>query len=250
MRQTVIVAKATVKLGRKSDCDICLRLEPIHLPANRDQTLRISSAHLHCRYLGNCVELLDTGSSNGTMLDGRKLAPGESAVVAGTMNASLAGVMSLSFKAVPRRGGPADTNGVFSSAFSNQDTPQWLQAHLIGNEKPGMCDFLHIKRLNNMSEWEYVVLFHAGRIGPGADALIPLTMPTTKSFARVRVFDVGEQSVNDSAQILVKNGHLWLERIGKNEVLWNDRPLAVNSPAILSDKGSIGIGQIVFNVSI
>ncbi len=82
--------------GRRSDCDICLRVEPADEPANAEASKRISGQHFAHEIGGGTYALTDT-STNGTAVDGRQLGRGEAVELTGAAEVDVAGVLRLRF---------------------------------------------------------------------------------------------------------------------------------------------------------
>jgi hypothetical protein len=211
-----LLALALVEAGRQTSKPLCLRVEPVSDPTNREKTLAVSSHHLTLRYLGTAAEVVDPGSSNGTFLARRQMQAGQGYRIERGMTLSVAGVLDLEFHPVPRPDAPPDTAAVCGAAPAHAHDPTWLQANLIGADRPGWLSFLRIVRKNNLPEEEYALLFHSGTVGGGPDALVPLP------------------GAGNLARLLVHAGQLWLERLGAEPVTVAGRPLAAGRPVPLN----------------
>jgi hypothetical protein len=219
-----------LEAGRQTTKPLCLRVEPVSDPVNRDKSLAISSHHLTLRYLGDGVELIDPGSSNGTFVNRQRLAPGQSCWIQPGMNVWLADALELQFQPVTRRDAPADSATVCRTARTQADNAAWLQNNLIGADRPGWTAFLRISRKNNLPQEEYAILFHSGSIGGGPEAL-------------VRV-GVG----GDAARLLLLGGWPHLERVGKEMVTVSGRPLAPGTPVPLTSSCDFTVSQTTFRL--
>lgn len=223
---------AVVEAGRQTSRPLCLRVEPVDDPANRAKSVNISSHHFTLRYLGDSVELIDPGSSNGTFVNRQRLAAGQPCRLLPGMTAWLADALELQFQPVPRRDAPADVNGLCRAARAHADNPLWLQNNLIGANRPGWVAFLRINRRNNLPQEEYALLFHAGAIGGGPESLIHLGV------------------AGDLARLLVLDGRLCLERTGVEPVTLAGRALRAGTPVPLSSSCDWSVGQTAFRLEI
>jgi serine/threonine protein kinase len=221
---------AVLEAGRQTTKPLCLRVEPVSDPANRDRSLAISSHHLTLRYLGDGVELIDPGSSNGTFVNRQRLAPGQPCWIQPGMSVWLADVLELQFQPATRRDAPAESATVCRAARAQADNPAWLQSNLIGADRPGWIAFLRILRKNNLPQEEYALLFHAGAIGGGPEALI-------------RVGAGG-----DAARLSLLGGWPHLERVGAEMVAVSGRPLPPGTPVPLASSCDWSVGQTTFRL--
>ena len=221
---------AVLEAGRQTTRPLCLRVEPVSDPVNRDKSLSISSHHLTLRYLGDGVELIDPGSSNGTFVNRQRLAAGQPCWIQPGMSVWLADVLELQLQPVPRRDAPAESATVCRAARTQADNAAWLQSNLIGADHPGWIAFLRITRKNNLPQEEYAMLFHAGSIGGGPEALI-------------RVGAGG-----DTARLLLLDGWPHLERVGTEMVTVAGRPLAPGTPVPLTSSCDWAVAQTTFRI--
>jgi hypothetical protein len=74
---------------------------------------------------------------------------------------------------------------------AKKDDVEWLNDHLIGREKPGILDYVRLRRLDNLPEEEYVLLFGVGNIGRSGTPLIPLDADAA-ALPHVRTLDLGD----------------------------------------------------------
>lgn len=245
-KSLALLTKAFVEVGRRSECDICLRLEPTSEPDNREKTFRISSNHFSLRYLGDCVELIDRGSTNGTFAgSSKRLEPNIPWKIEPGSQVSVAQVLDLAFEVIPRASVPSDTDGIVTQTHDRANEPQWLQEHLVGDDKPGKIAFLKVRRLNNLPDTEYAVLFHSAPIGAGEGSILR-TEPSTGSSRRVRAFDFGDAISEDPARLLVRNGQLMIERTGSEEVTMDGTSLQPKTPVALQNGMTIIIAGTTF----
>ena len=221
---------AVLEAGRQTTKPLCLRVEPVSDPVNRDKSLAISSHHLTLRYLGDGVELIDPGSSNGTFVNRQRLAPGQPCWIQPGMSVWLADALELQFQPVTRRDAPPDSAAVCRAARAQADNAAWLQGNLIGADRPGWIAFLRISRKNNLPQEEYAMLFHAGTIGGGPEALI-------------RVGAGG-----DAARLSLLGGWPHLERVGMEMVTLAGRPLPPGTPSPLTSSCDWSVGQTTFRL--
>ena len=249
-RQTLVIARTCITLGRRSTSDVCLRLEPGEVAANRDRTLLISGTHLHCRYWGGGVEILDAGSANGTVVNSKSMVAGEPVDVEGELCVSVASVFDLALEVSRRRQTAGDPDGVLKAAPLRRSDTGWLDEHVLGYDHPGMCDYLRIGRLGNLPELQYIALFHSGVIGLGPQSMIRLRGASSKPRPRVRILDVGGPEFGEFARILVKDKGLWIERLGAEDVQWAGNSLGIDAPAPLLGPGTLMVGDSQIEVSV
>jgi pSer/pThr/pTyr-binding forkhead associated (FHA) protein len=247
-RSVLLLAKAVLEVGRRSDCDICLRIEPSSEPDNREKTFRISSNQFAVRYLGDCVEVIDRGSTNGTFVaSSKRLEPNVPWKVEVGQQISAAQVLDLALEIIPRASIPSDTDAVITQAHDRANDPRWLQEHLVGDDKPGKIAFLKARRLNNLTDTEYAVLFHSAPIGSGEGSILRIE-PSTGSSRRIRAFDFGDAISEDPARLMVRNGTLMIERTGSEEISVDGKSLQPKTPVALQDGMTIIISGTAFCV--
>lgn len=245
-----IIARAQLTIGRHSSNDICVRLEPLEVAGNRDKTLLISGTHVVCRYLGTRVEIRDVGSANGTVADGRVVEGDQVARVGTGTPVVLAGVLELALEVVPRRPTLVDTGNVLSEAEARDGDDAWQQGNLVGANKPGDFDYVRVRRINNLPELQYVGLYHSAAIGYAQNCLILLPPRSTKSSPRVRVLDIGADVQTDPARILVMDGGLYVERMGRDPVCVDGSELPQSSPVPLKAPSLLSVGELSITVNL
>lgn len=246
-RKTILIAKASVDAGRNQLRDICLRFEPSNDPSNYEKTKQISLHHFSLRYLGNGVEFVEAGSTNGSTVDQRPVESNAPLLVDRDVLVSIAGVLDLDLEPVFRRDGPMDGEGIMRAARANAANPSWLQERLIGEDKPGMIGFFRISRRNNLPDEQYLLLFHSGGIGTGNESLFRLSTPGAIP-RRSRAFDVGDSVVNDPARLFVRDSAIWVERTGVDSVLVAGEPLEVGQSRMLAT-GALSVAGTEFSVT-
>ena len=244
-RTLLVMAQAVVKAGRsKSDNDICLRLEPTSDATNEKKTYCISKCHLSLRYLGDGVEITDEGSKLGTFLASKKkLEPNVGLVFDSSLAVSVANVLDLSLVPVPRCEKSPDDASVYAEARRRVTDSDWLQSQFIGEDKLGTVGFLRITRRNNLTEKEYVALFHSGWIGSGEDSL--LRVRGSDALWRGPAFDIpGALAASEPARLVVREGAIWLERTGTDPVQCDNETLERGVPvALLPNVNFVVAGQ-------
>jgi pSer/pThr/pTyr-binding forkhead associated (FHA) protein len=240
---------AVVEAGRHSARNICLRLEPTDDPANLEKTRNISSHHLTIRYLGDSVELIDPGSTNGIFIGKERVPAGQPRRIEPGLTVSVAEVLELEFQPILRRDAVPDKDGVLPAAREKATDPNWLQQNLIGVDKPGQVAYLRVRRKNNATEQEYVLLFHAGVIGSDPEALLSLPVGNQAPLRRVAAFDFGpDLPIHPPARVLVRAGQICIERTGAEPVTLAGKPLEQNQVAPLMPPCAMTVGTTTFRV--
>lgn len=243
----ILIAQAAVEAGRQSSRDLCLRLEPDSDQANYDKSMKISSHHFSLRYVGNGVQFVDVGSTNGTIMDGKRVEPVSPILIYRKTTVSLANALELELEPVPRLDSPAPTDDLLQAATANAADSAWLQRELIGADKPGMIGFLRINRTNNLPDKQYVLLFHSGSIGSDKDSLIG-TLPSDMTPRRGRAFDLSDSSSSNPARLFVREGAIFIERTGSECVIVCGQSLAQGESTTLK-AGEVVVGATTFALS-
>jgi len=243
-RTLFLLPFAVVQAGRLQSQQICLRVEPTTDQANLMKSKQISSHQFTLRYLGDRVEIVDPGSTNGIFVGTERLATGQPRSIDTEMTVRVAECLELDFTLVARKDSPADAEGVLAAAASHAGDSGWLQSHLVGAEKPGRVAFVKIARKNNRPDLEYALLFHAGAIGGGPDALIRLANENRPLPAWD--FDLGGSSLDVPAQFCIRAGKLFLQR-GSEAVLVAGRALEPGQAAPLVPPCEFVVGKTIFS---
>ena len=243
-KRITVVMSAVVKMGRNrivptSDCpraltnDIQLRVEPVSEPGNIAKTLRITQTHLTLCCYGDKVILTD-GSTNGTTVNrAHKLKQGEEIGLRHRAPVGVADVLDLDFEVF--RSAPSDTATPldFSALCSLKDTPDALNALLLGYDKDGQIDAVRIRRLENLAgALEHLILIRQARIGSSPYDVIQLCAT-----------DVQERH----ARLLVDRGQLWIEclsdsacvHVGDLELSTQERAGVVSGDVIMIGDASV-----------
>jgi len=238
---THLLPLPVVTFGRESQRNVCLRVEPTSMPENAESTRQISKSHFVLRYLGNRVEVMDAGSSNGTSL--RSLGPLSAEVpvaIGDHEQINVAGVLTLDVELVRRRTPQPLDEKTLASITERVNEGNWLAHQLVGPEKPGEIEFIRIGRGNNLPEREYVLLFGMGGIGPTTDALIRVGEPASAK-SRSRGLDIGGTSAVCPASLFFDKGLLFLTCSGQERVVLGDRKLGENETCQLRPANVITI---------
>lgn len=246
-KTVLLLAQAMAEAGRLSSRDICLRLEPTAEPENHEKSKSISKYHFTLRYLGNTVQFIDIGSACGSSIDGKPVQTNVPVAVDQRAALCVAEVLDLELEPVLRADAPAENNGLFVDAAAHASEPSWLQARLVGVDKPGRVAFLRISRKNNMPNTQYILLFHAGWIGSGNDCLlrVPVSEPTPR---RSRAIEISGSAAAEPARFLVREGAIWIERTGADNVVIGDQPLEMGQSKPL-EAGAMTIGKTTFTLT-
>ena len=246
-KSMILIAQATVDAGRQSTRDLCLRVEPDTEQVNYEKSMKISSHHFSLRYVGTGVQFLDMGSTNGSTLDSKKAEPNSPILIDRKSKVSLSDVLDLELEPVSRSDDLALGPELQEAATANAADPAWLQRELIGTEKPGKFGFLRISRTNNLSDTQYVLLYHSGKIGSGDDCLLRVSLSSTTPRRR-RAFDVVDSAIFDCpARLFVRERGIWLERTGAEQVIVAGDSLEVGECRALAS-GEMTVAETTFSL--
>lgn len=244
--KTHILGKALVDCGRASDRDICLRICPTTAPENADKTRQISSLHFLVRYVGDRLQVIDKGSTNGTSLSSQgTLQPNVPADLKDGDRITVAEVLTLAVEFVARVPPVAlDEEGRKKVAEHLEDA-DWLTERLIGLPQPGFLDFARLRRLGNLPEEEYVLLFGTGIVGSSKRAMITVDAETTARPA-VRTLDLGDATPDYPAAFYWENGGIHIRSHTADQVRVNGAVVRLGEHRILSDGNTVEvIGQSI-----
>jgi hypothetical protein len=242
-----ILPIAVATAGRQSTRDLCLRFEPSTEKVNHEKSMKISSHHFSLRYVGTGVQFVDVGSTNGSIFDSKRVQPNLPVLVDRQLLISVADILELVLEPVGRLGGLTMSNDLCEAASTNAGQPEWLQNEFIGVDKPGSIDFLRVKRVNNLPDTQYVLLYHSGRIGSSHDCLLP-AFEFNATASRKRALDLGDAEIADSpARLLVRGKVIWLERTGNSVVTVSGKSLEVGQCCALAP-GEMTIAGMTYSV--
>ena len=172
---------SSAAFGRRSNCDICLRVEPADQAENVEASCKISGRHFAVAVgTSGRLRVVDE-STNGTAVNGRLLGGGEAAEIDGAAEVDVGGVLRL--RLTVEAGG-------------------------------GMVQNLLVERVDNLPERRYLLLWGAADIG-GPGTPLPLVAATPPSAAG-RGFDLGADDAGaaTATRLLCKNGGIWIESGG------------------------------------
>jgi pSer/pThr/pTyr-binding forkhead associated (FHA) protein len=223
-KTAIVMAQATIEAGRLSSNEICLRVEPASEPSNYEKSKTISKHHFSLRYIGGSIQFIDVGSASGSSVDGKRVDANVPVLVDRNVTISIADVLQLQLNPIIRRDAPTGNNGVFQDAADHASDATWLQSNLVGADKPGEIDFLRITRKENLPNQQYLLLFHSGSFGSEDTSLfrVPVSEKTPR---RKRAFDIGNSTSPDPARLLIREGVIWIERTGTDDVRVGDEQL-------------------------
>lgn len=226
-----LIAADTVVAGRLSTNPVCLRCEPTDDPGNRDRTLLISAAHFELNNREGRVELKDLQSRNGTTVGGTRLAAGAVALILAKTLVNVGGALDLEVEPVGR--------GQVEEALE--------EAHAAGEARPpDHVAFLRVRRINNLPERQYVIIYHSGAIGPHPGALLHLPASLARPRGS-RGFDFGAAPTEEAAAVVsVADGGLWI-RLGSGEAAVNGNQLSGASVSFPTH-GELRIGPNVIAI--
>jgi hypothetical protein len=153
----LLYARTQILLGKLCEppVDLCLRKYPVM--QWRDDCLKISRQHLRLRYDAGLSRplLTDLGGSNGTLLDGQRLAPNQTLPLepGRAHRCTVAGVLDLTLTAIRRTQPPITSlRGAGSEAGQHDcglDRDLLVDAVVIArpDNRPGMASALVLRRL-------------------------------------------------------------------------------------------------------
>jgi hypothetical protein len=244
-----LLVRASVEAGRQSTRDLCLRVEPTSDPENYEKSKLVSSHHFSLRYVGNGVQFIDVDSTNGSFNQGKRIGTNVSLLLVEKTLISLAEVLDLEFDPIRRTDVMDDSNGNCQAAAAHAADTAWLQANLVGAEKPGEIAFLRISRKNNLPSQQYVLLFHSGWIGSDDSSLlrVPVSEMTPR---RKRAFDIGDAPSTDPARLLARDGAIWIERTGADEVRVGGEAIDAGQARALPENCELIVGKTTFVVAV
>ncbi|MGA2032970.1 MAG: FHA domain-containing protein [Thermoguttaceae bacterium] len=243
---THVLPTAVAAFGRSSDREVCLRVEPTDLPANREKTFHISINHGLLRYIGDRVEIIDTHSTNGTSLKSvGRLQPGLAVPLSDGDVISVADALTLQVEFGRRSKPLPPDDGMAAQLDAKKDDAEWLNDHLIGREKPGILDYVRLRRLDNFSEEEYVLLFGGGNIGHSGAPLIPLDADAV-ALPHVRTLDLGDAAPDYPAALYWAGKAIHLLCNVADQVRINGTAISAGEDRVLSGGETIEVlGQSI-----
>lgn len=243
---THLLPKAVVSVGRSSERDVCLRVEPTDLPANREKTFHISVNHCLLRYIGDRVEIIDNHSTNGTSLKSvGRLQPGLAVPVSDGDVIVVADALSLQVEFGKRTNPLPLGESVVAQLDAKKDDAEWLNDNLIGREKPGVLDYVRLRRLDNLAEEEYVLLFGVGNVGHSGAPLIPLDADAA-TLPHVRTLDLGDTPPDCPAGLYWTGNTLHLQCNVADQVRLNGTAMSAGEDTVLCGGETIEVlGQSI-----
>jgi pSer/pThr/pTyr-binding forkhead associated (FHA) protein len=247
-KTALLMAQAIVEAGRLSSKEICLRVEPASDPSNYERSKAISKHHFSLRYIGSAVQFVDVGSASGSSIDGKPVDANAPVLVERNMTISVADVLRLELNPVIRTSAPTVNDGLFQDAAEHASDNNWLQSNLLGAEKPGGIDFLRITRKDNLPNHQYLLLFHSGSFGSEDTSLfrVPVSEKTPR---RKRAFDIGNSTSPDPARLMIRDGVIWIERTGTDDVRVGDEQLAPGASKRLPDNCEVVVANTRFVIT-
>ena len=214
-RTTFFYTKQTLEFGRESTCDVCLRVEPVEVGANRDATLKISRRHFRVSVGGDVVQVVDLGSACGTSVGSVTLEPNK----------------------------PFDLRD--GELLTVADCLKLLVRIEKENDKILSVRF---RRVSNLSSTEYICLVERGTIDIGETSLLRLALTSARR-GHTRTLDIGQDhNIGTPATIFVMDGGIHIKRTGNDTVIANQTELAPDQSVPFSTEGIIQVGNSHFNI--
>jgi hypothetical protein len=221
-------------------------VEPTDGPANREKTFHISINHCMLRYVGDGVQIIDAHSTNGTSLKSvGRLQPGLAVPVSDGDVIALADALTLQVEFCRRSKPLPPDDSMAAQLDAKKDDAAWLNDHLIGRDKPGILDYVRLRRLDNVPEEEYVLLFGVGNLGHSGAALIRLD-PDAATQPHVRTLDLGDGVPDDPAGLYWAGNALHVQCNVADQVRINGTAISAGEDRVLSGGETIEVlGQTI-----
>lgn len=241
MISTRLLGTPIAMFGRASDRDGCLRVCPTSIPENAEKTRQISGLHFLLRYTGDRLQVIDKGSTNGTLLSSRgPLQPNTAVDLQDGDRITVAEVLILAVEFVERAPSPTLDEGVRGEIAAHLEDADWLTQRLVGPSKPGFLDFARLRRVDNLPEEEYVLLFGTGTVGSSGRALITVDADTATRPA-VRTLDLGDTTPDYPAAFHWADGVLHLQCCVADQVRINGTAVQAGEDRALTGDATIEV---------
>jgi pSer/pThr/pTyr-binding forkhead associated (FHA) protein len=207
---------------------------PTSVPENAEKTRQISSLHFLLRYIGDRLQVIDKGSTNGTSLSSQgAIQPNTAADLKDGDRITVAEVLNLAVDFVERAPSAALDEGIRAEIAAHLEDADWLAQRLVGPSKPGFLDFARLRRIDNLPEEEYVLLFGVGIVGSSSRALISVEAEAATRPA-VRALDLGDTTPDYPAAFHWRDGALHLRSNVANQVRVNGTAMSAGEERALS----------------
>ena len=236
-KKVFIYSKDRIVLGRNSDNNIVLRLIPYHpkeqYPENYQKTSQISGTHAEIiNRTGNFyirdIGTNNSGSANGTFIDGKRLKPVEECILKDGMRINIARVLELECIFL---GDVRKSKGVSDSISGCQTVLGDTSDSCFGIDKKGTVDAIKLKRRNNYTEGEkYIILIREMTVG--------------RSPSNGIVID--NESVSDiHAKVFFRDNQYWIEDLNSRYGTWvNDKKIEPGNEVSLNKQAEIILGNV------
>ena len=243
---THVLPTAVAAFGRSSEREVCLRVEPTDLPANREKTFHISINHCLLRYIGDRVEIIDTHSTNGTSLKSvGRLQPGLAVPVSDGEVIALADALTLQVEFCRRSKPLPPDDSMVAQLDVKKDDAQWLNDHLIGREKPGILDYVRLAASTIFPRRSTSCFSGSAISGTLAHALIRLD-PDAATQPHVRTLDLGDGVPDDPAGLYWAGNALHVQCNVADQVRINGTAISAGEDRVLSGGETIEVlGQTI-----
>lgn len=139
----LLIARSTVTLGKNRQNDIVTRICP-RSPVNDNQSNQIGRNHCRLELTENGMFVKDSGSINGTLLDGEAVDADGKQIKANSKGLELGGALQMSVRYVGEKRG-LDTAG-YENLLDEPAGPVWDLAARVGINSMTLC------RLNNLGK--------------------------------------------------------------------------------------------------
>jgi hypothetical protein len=187
------------------------------------------------------MEIIDNHSTNGTRLKSiGQLQPGLAVPLQDRDIVTVADVLNLQVEFGRRYRPVTIEDDEVSQIRLKQDDITWLSQHLIGSDRPGILDYLRLRRIDNVPEEEYVLLFGLGSVGHSGTALIPLG-PDATTKPGVRALDLGDTTPDYPAAFHWADGALRLKCYVADQVHVDGTAVGAGEDMALADGETIEV---------
>ncbi len=235
-----VYSRDKIAIGRDSKNDIVLRLIPYQpkeqFPDNYQNSMKISSLHAEIINKSGQFFLRDTGSnrtgsSNGTFIDGKRLAPMSDYPLKHNSRINIAHVLDLECDFIAELSSRGNVEESISSCYTVFGE---LTDSCFGIDRKGSINAIKIRRRNNFSEQEeYIILIREMTIGR----------------SRSNGMSLDSEKISDiHAKVFYRDGQYWIEDLNSHYGTWvNGNKLQQGDEASLEKQSQIIIGDVPLN---
>ena len=234
-----VFSKSEVAMGRLSKNDIRLLKLPIRQKGDENYKASelISRLHLTGTYDGDAFAVVDSGSSMGTVVSEysqNRIPDGEPVEVPDGGEIVVAGVLDLRLDTA-RRGEQDDILLELREFKVNWRTPfSKSLAPAFGLNGNGSHQWLRLRRTNNPTGDEYLILVSTALIGSGSDCAWVLDHPSVKK---------------RHARVILYQGRYWIHAWDKEQIAVDGQTLSGMQIAVLHAGSTVSIGDVKIEIA-